>query len=274
MLSLHDTQAVLSAALLRGDGAPGATALLRESRGVSAERRLHVYRNNLFASLGAALRAVYPVTARLLGDAFFRQLARAYVVKHPSTSGSLHAFGAQLPAFVRRQATLAELPYLGDVATLEWAQHEVYHEADEEALDTAALARVPGELQGRIRLHLQLASRFVASPFPVLAIWQANQAAAKDAVAPVSLADGAVRVLVARSDFEVEFRVLADGEERFLRALASGEPLATAVAAALAVDPAFDLGATLARHFALGSFRAWSVANGGDGDDDDSEADR
>lgn len=265
MLSLHDTQALVSDALLRGDGTAGVAALLRAGRGVAPERRLHVYRNNLFASLGAALQAVYPVTARLVGDGFFRQLARAYVVRHPSTSGNLHAFGAQLPAFVRKQSSLAALPYLADVAALEWAHHEVYHEADEQVLDTAALAKVPAGAQGRIRLHLQLASRFVASPFPVLAIWQANQAASDDAVAPLALDCDGERVLVARSDLEVEFRRLGAAEDRFLRALAEGQPLAVAVPAALAVDPGFDLGATLARHVALGSFRAWSLA---DADDD------
>ena len=64
-----------------------------------------VYRNNLFASLGAALEAVYPVSARLLGQGFFRQLARAYIVKHPSTSGNLHAFGAHLPLWIDAAAT-------------------------------------------------------------------------------------------------------------------------------------------------------------------------
>ena len=265
MLSLHDTQALVSDALLRGDGTPAVAGLLRAGRGVAPERRLHVYRNNLFASLGAALEAVYPVSARLLGQRFFRQLARAYIVKHPSTSGNLHAFGAHLPAFVRKQSSLAALPYLADVAALEWAHHEVYHEADEQVLDTAALANVAADAQGRIRLHLQLASRFVASPFPVLAIWQANQAASDDAVAPVSLERGGVRVLVARSNLEVEFRLLGRAEDRFLRALAEGQPLAAAVAAALAADPRFDLGVTLARHVALGTFRAWSLA---DRDDD------
>ena len=265
MLSLRDTQALVTDALLHGDGARGATALLRDGPGASPERRLHVYRNNLFASLGNALQAVYPVTTRLIGEGLFRQLARAYIDKHPSTSGDLHAFGALLPAFVRKQSSLATLPYLGDVAALEWARHEVYHEADEAELDTATLARVPGDAQGRIRLHLQLASRFVASPFPVLAIWQANQAGSDDDVEPVSLDDGGVRVLVARTDFEVEFRVLDAGEDRFLRALAEGQPLAAAVPTALATDPGFDFAAVLARHVSVGSFRAWSLADG-DGD--------
>ena len=252
MLSLHDAQALVTDALLGGDGRHGAAALLRDGGGVSADRRLHVYRNHLFASLGAALQAVYPVTTRLLGDDYFRHLARAYIVRHPSTSGSLHGFGAELPAFIGRQATLAALPYLADVAALEWAVHEVYHEGDEQALDTATLARVAADAQGRIRLHLQLASRFVASPFPVLAIWQANQ----DGAAPtaISLDDGGVHLLVARRDFEIEFRLLADAEACWLRALRAGRSLAVALQAALELDRAFDFGATLGRHLQLGTF--------------------
>jgi hypothetical protein len=260
MLSLHDTQARVTAALLRGAG-DDIAALLRDDGAVAAERRLRVYRNNVFASLGAALHAVYPVTARLVGEPFFRQLARTYIARHPSMSGDLHAFGAMLPALVRKQASLAALPYLADVAALEWAIHEVYHEADEEVLDTAALAQLPADRQARVRLHLQLATRFVASPFPVLAIWQANQAEADDTVAPVALDAGGVRLLVARDrDFAVEFRVLDVGEDCFLRMLAGGEPLASAVPAALVADPAFDFAAAFARHLAVGSFRAWSLA--------------
>jgi hypothetical protein len=264
MPSLLDTQALVSGALLRGETAYGVVSLLRSGRGVAAERRLHVYRNNLFASLGAALGAVYPVVARLVGEGFFRQLARGYVLGHPSLSGDLHDFGAQLPAYLHKQASLATLPYLADVAALEWACHEVYHEADEAAFDASALAGLPAEAQARLRLHLQLATRFVASPFPVLAIWRANQAAASDDVTPVSLDAAGVHLLVARCDFEVEFRVLGGGEDRFLRALAEGRTLPAALQAALASEAGFDLGATLGRHFALGTFRAWSLA----GDED------
>ena len=264
MLSLLETQALVADALRRGGGAR-VTALLRDANGIAAERRLHVYRNNHVAGLAAALAAVYPVTARLVGDGFFRQLARAYIARHPSTSADLHAFGSLLPAFVGRHESLAGLPYLADVAALEWAVHEVYHEADEQALDVAALAGVAAEAQTRIRLHLQLATRFVASPFPVLAIWRANQAAGDDAVATVSLADGGVHALVARQDFAVEFRVLGAGEDRFLRELAAGRPLAFAVPAALDVDSGFDFASTLARHLALGTFRAWSLADGDEG---------
>ena len=50
-------------------------------------------------------------------------------------------------------------------------------------------------------------------------------------------------------------------QNRFKRALAEGRTLPTALHAALASDAAFDVGATLGRHFALGTFRAWSLAD-------------
>ena len=260
MPSLHDTQALVMGALLRGDAPHLVAALLRSSRGVAAERRLQVYRNNLYASLGAALAAVYPVVARLVGEAFFRQLARAYVARHPSTSGNLHAFGDRFPAFLRAQASLGDLPYLADVATLEWASHEVYHESDGADFDLTSFAQVPAEAQARIRLHLQLATRFVVSPYPVLAIWKANQSSDDEGVTPVALDEGGVRLLVARAGFEVEFRALGRGEDRWLRRLAEGRTLPVALQAALEVDAGFDLGVTLGRHLALRSFRSWSLA--------------
>ena len=59
MRSLPETQALTLDALLHGgaERAHAATALLRPTRGAPAARRLQVYRNNLQASLSAALEA-------------------------------------------------------------------------------------------------------------------------------------------------------------------------------------------------------------------------
>lgn len=259
MPSLHDTQALVMGALRSGTTLLGVDSLLRPARQISGERRLQVYRNNFRAGLGAALEAVYPVLARLVGAAYFRALARDYVDAHPSRSGNLHEFGADLPAFLRTRAALSALPYLADVAALEWAAHEVYHEQDNAELDPVALAALAADDPARVRLHLQPATRFVGSAYPVLAIWQANQpGAGEDAGA--SLDDGGVHLLVARAGFEVEFRILGAAEARWLRALAEGRALGAALEAARGVDPAFDLGAALGRHLALGTFRACSPA--------------
>src|SRR5512143_2794599 len=108
--------------------------------GLSGERRLQVYRNNVLLNLTEALKAVYPVTERLVGDGFFRYAAGRYIPQHPSTSGNLHDFGGYFPGFLATFEPAAELAYLPEVARLEWAYHGVFHAADPLPLDLGALA--------------------------------------------------------------------------------------------------------------------------------------
>jgi hypothetical protein len=252
MPALPDTQVrVMNALLRRGD--PAAAVALVRPGALPAARRLAIYRNNMVQSLVAALAAVYPVTERLVGSAFFRQAAKACIGVHPSRSGDLHDFGVDFPAFLRAWTPAAVLPYLPDVAALEWAVHRAYHEAELPALALARLAEVPPSAQAGLRLALQPSARFVSSPYPVLRIWQANQAGADDTVT-VSLDEGGVRLLVLQQALEIVFVPLDPDEDRWLRTLADGAGLGQASACAFDVDPAFDLASTLGRHLALGLF--------------------
>lgn len=259
MPALPETQAIVLGALLgRLDGGMAAR-LLREGPTLPAARRLQIYRNNLVESLSDALEAVFPVVTRLVGERYFRQLAHGYVTEHPSRAGSLHDFGSALPEHIAGQAALVGLPYLPDVAHLEWACHEVYHEADSDALAPALLAQVAPDMQLQLRLSLAPATRLIASAYPVLRIWTANQPGADEAWTPISLDEGATRLLVARRDGEVEFRVLGDAEYVWLRALATNATLAQASESAIGHAQDFDLGGVLGRHLSLGTFAQMSV---------------
>jgi hypothetical protein len=233
--------------------------LKRHTRGPSPAQRLQIYRHNLFESLAGALGAVFPVLAQLVGDEFFRSLARRFIAAHPPRAGNLHGFGRELPALLRTLPSAADYPYLADVAALEWAWHEVYHEADDPPLDPARLAEVPPEQQLSLGLQLVPAARLVESAYPMLRIWQAHQPDA-DPAAALSLDEGGVRLMVLRRGLEIEFVLLGEAETRWLAALADGLTLAEATIAAIGTDAGFDLAATLGRHLALGSFGALSFA--------------
>ena len=260
MSALSDTQQQVLGAL-RGTADAAVLALLQRSRGLNPAQRLQIYRNNLFESLTQALAAVYPVVAQLVGDEFFRHVARRFIVAHPLAAGNLHGFGRELAAVLAALPSASELPYLADVAALEWAWHEVYHEAGCVPLQPAQLGEVPAAQQMDLGLQLVPAARLVASAYPVLHIWQAHQPHDADADEfTISLDEGGVRLLVLRRTLETEFVLLGEAEDRWLRALASGSTLAEATLAAFELDPAFDLAATLGRHLALGSFAALSFA--------------
>ena len=83
----------------------------------------------------------YPVTRRLVGDDFFRAMARAFVAAQKPRSPVLIHYGADFPAFVEAFEPAREIPYLTDVARLENAWVEAYHAAEAPALALEATRR-------------------------------------------------------------------------------------------------------------------------------------
>jgi hypothetical protein len=261
MLALREVQEALMKALVLRDGGVTAASLLRSATGLDTHRRLQIYRNNLFETRIAALTAVYPVVARLVGQGFFRSAARAYIQIFPSRSGDLHAFGNHWPEFLREYLPAASLPYLADVAALEWAYHHAYHEEQLPEIDPLHLAQVPPADQAELRLRVQPSASVVRSPYPILRIWQANQPQAVRSESMISLDEGGVDVLVVQRDLEIEFRWLDAAESRWLCALGDGSSLAVATTRALECDDGFDLAAALVRHLATGLFVGVSLPN-------------
>ena len=163
----------------------------------------------LRASLAAALAAVYP-GRRTAGRRRLLQAARARLYRCASrrARATCTRSARSCRHSSRRSRRSRACPTSPTSRALEWACHEVYHEADERARSTRrARGACPLERRRGSACTCSSRRRFVASPWPVLAIWQANQADADERRAGVSLDDGGVRVLVARRGFEVEFRI-------------------------------------------------------------------
>jgi hypothetical protein len=188
--------------------------------GITGARRLQVYRNNTLASLTEALTALYPVVRRLVGEEFFGHAAREYIPAHPSVSGNLHDFGGELAAFLARFPGAAELVYLPDVARVEWAYHQAFHDAEHSSLDLTALAGVSPEQYRDLRFRLHPASRLLSSSYPVLRIWAVNQEGF-EGDQTVDLSEGGVKLLVIRRRIEVMIEPLSEGECALLQALAA-----------------------------------------------------
>jgi hypothetical protein len=226
-------------------------ARVRED-GLSGDRRLGLYRNNTLSSLTEALAGVYPVVQRLVGERFFAYASRQFIGGHPSLSGNLHDFGGEFAAFLEALEAAAGLPYLADVARLEWAYHRVFHAAEHPSLELLALGRVPPERFAELRFELHPASRLLASPFPVLRIWEVNQEGYRGEEV-VDLAAGGVELLVRRPGLTVQIEPLGHGEFRLLEHLARGLTLVEAFSLAVEADPDLDLQACLRRHVLEGT---------------------
>ncbi|MDH4173717.1 MAG: DNA-binding domain-containing protein [Betaproteobacteria bacterium] len=212
MLSLLEQQRAFAAALLDAAAGPA---------------RMRVYRANVFGNWSAALAGAYPIVRAIVGAACFEVMARDYSQVSPSASGDLHEYGAQLAAFLDGYPQAADLPYLPDVARMEWLAHLAFYAADPP----------PFDLSRPTEVRLAPPCALLGSAWPLQRIWEAHQEGGDPA--SVNLDAGPDRILVHRAGWRVEVCSLGAGDYRFLERLRAGDALGPALEAATAADAAF-----------------------------------
>jgi hypothetical protein len=246
-VSLRELQRDLRAALLGGDEA-AACGVIRGD-GLDPSARLGIYRHHVTTTLTAALQAIFPVVCRLVDARFFAFAADRYIAVEPPGGPCLFEYGAGFPAFLAGFPPCAGLPYLPDVARLEWALERAWHAPDAAPLPVDALATVAPEDAGGLGLALDPSVTYLESPFTIERIWRANRPGAAEPDR-VDAAAGPARLEVRRRGEDAGFRPLDASVFGFRSALAGGHDLGHAALAALAVDPAFDLALALRALFA------------------------
>ncbi len=261
MPSLADLQTAFAAAVLgESSEAVEITRTVRGS-GLAPTQRVQVYRNAVWVRLKDALADIYPVLRRLVGDACFDGVAAELIRRYPPRVGYLNPFGEQMAGIVAGLPVLAGLPYLPDVARLEWAWHQAFHAAGAPGLPAQAFADVPVEQQHAIGLRLQPGASLLSSSYPIGRIFEVNQPDYQGDDT-VSLDQGGEFLLIIRRGFNVRVEPLSAGEYALLAALAASAPLGEALLAAVGAQPDCPVGAVLARHVAAGTFTALQA--GGD----------
>ena len=250
MPALADLQDDFVMALRNASAAPPATLVGRGDE--QPVQRFNVYRNNVHVSLVEAITATYPTVERLVGEAFFRAMARAFVGQALPRTPVLINYGGDFPAFIAGFAPARGLPYLGDVARLDWAWHQAYHAADALAMDPQLLAGVAPERGGELVFTLHPSAQVLASGWPMVSIWMTNRYDHR--VRRIDLADGGETALVCRPALQVGVCRLPPGTDRLMAAIRRGAPLARAVDAATAEEPGFELATALQALLAGGAF--------------------
>jgi hypothetical protein len=250
-LALRDLQAAFAAHVMGCDSTELVAAVAGDA--IPAAARLSVYRHHVFESLGAALAVTFPTVQALVGADFFRGLARAFVGHALPVQPVLTEYGADFPAFIAGYEVARDLPYLADVARLDWALNLAFHAPLDDRLKAEDLSAVAAERLPSMAIALAAGAVLVSSRYPLDRIWEASQSGA--ASETVDLNSGAALLVLRRPD-DAAFVSLSAGEAGFVAALAEAMSLEQAAGRAFQADPAFELSTSFARLLALGAFAA------------------
>ncbi len=220
---------------------------IRAASDEAAVERLNVYANMYFFRLLDVLQGDYPDLAKLVGADDFHNLVTDYLAACPSQNPSIRHVGGRLGDFLATHHLARRFPAAPDLARLEWARGLAFDAADAPGeLAPDALAAIPAQDWGGLRLALVPSFRAIALGFPVHALWQALERGE----APPALEPAPSEILIWRRGFQVYHRTAARDEAALLASILAGAPFG-AVCEQLAARRAGDDQAAIRAAFAF-----------------------
>ena len=243
MPTLHELQSDFRR-FLTGEASEQLLRLV-DGAGSRPESRLSIYRNNMLATLTAALKATFPVVCRLVDERFFDYAADAFIRHNLPANPCLAEYGGDFPEFLAGFPPAGGLAYLPDVARLEWAINRVLR-APHPAVSIPLTWLLGQADPAQTRLCMVAASAYIASPYAIDTLWRRNQ---PGVAAMEFVLEQAGVYLEIHGAGGLRITHLPAPVWTFRARIADGATLGTAAAEALAIAPDFDLALALARLF-------------------------
>lgn len=222
----------------------------------------NIYRNGFYRACIDALASNYPAIVALLGDTYFRTLAKNYVNEWPPEVGTLAGYGENFAEFIEMTSVSHNLPYLADVARLDRAWLEVYFSFVSTPLDAESIAEMASEgaeidLE---RLTLSRSSALLLLQYPVAEIWRKL----KDfghIQKVVELPKEREHILLWRYDSEVMLRTLQAKEYQFFSSFKDGLVIEQAIEQAYGDDSELEMNDLFSNLIAAGLLTADRISN-------------
>ncbi len=234
-------------------------AIYLNSSSISTSGLMGIYHHSGLGNIEHVMALTYPVILSLVGEQFFHFCVTYFAQTHRPPTPDIDVYGEEFADFLSQFEPAKTLPYLPDIARLEWLYQQAALAPRAQVIDGDALSTVPQEHYFNLYLHLPPSAHFFASKHPVDKIWQWNQDDNTD-LTPLNLAEEeGGHFLIHRPYSQVSIIRILSEESAFLQALAQGGNLYDAFEAATAINAEFDLAHYLQRHITLASFSGFAV---------------
>lgn len=190
----------------------------------SVEDRWHVYAHGYFARIEEALGDDFRAVRRIVGKDVFAALVDRYLKACPPRSYDLAHAGDRLAIFLERDAVTKALPFLPDLARLEWKMVEAFVAEDARPLSRQDLKQMDPARVAELRLRLHPSAALIRSKWPLCDLWALWKREDDDEVS-VEVEGRPSAVLVYRHGFQVKSEALEEEAASLVESARAGVSL-------------------------------------------------
>ncbi|SMF44236.1 Putative DNA-binding domain-containing protein [Alteromonadaceae bacterium Bs31] len=188
--------------------------------------RLNIYRNNVFHSMTEVLQDTFSSVASVVGDDFFEALATAFIKSSPPSQPAMIHFGENFPNFIENFEHSRQLPYLADLARLEWAEHSAYYKAEAQALPLESFTSLSNTELANAIFTFHPSFHLLRSSYAIFSITEMLRS---EEIAETTNYQHSENVLIIRPESVVKRYKLSNALSHFFELLVSRVDLETAL---------------------------------------------
>lgn len=201
-------------------------------------KQFELYRERALANLHEQLLRVYPITRTLLTQPEFRAASDEYFSKSMPSAIDPMKFAKDFPEFLADFPTEKDLPYLVDVAMLDFGCYQSHQAMDATPTKSKIFTELtPDQLASR-RVQLHPACFWMSSSFAIYDFWQRHHAKTRSATSSNTMETQ--EVVIIRPKFTVEVHKVDTGLVKTLDALDAGQTLNEALMEGSLADAKFN----------------------------------
>lgn len=167
MNKLADYQRALMGALLDPDKPLSDLQAVMAGENDLSER-LAIYQNSVLGGRFTVLQQIFVCVEKIVGAEYFQQMAEQFLVETPSNNVVISAMGAGFVAYVTTHEVVQHVPYIVDMAQLDWRWYQVFH-------GRSNRARADNAVPLGARWTLPLDAQLLKSTFPLHLLWEMCQ---------------------------------------------------------------------------------------------------
>ena len=131
-----------------------------------------IYRNNHRFAYSTVLRETFPIVEQLVGQQFFSAMAQEYLHAHPPQARIIRFYGEHFADFIDSFPPAHSLPFLANVARLEYARLKIFHQPSPPPLDPLIFADQCNLAPERLRFTFTPALCFFNSDDGAISVWR------------------------------------------------------------------------------------------------------